>query len=144
MRHPLETLRSDAPKPPASRARSVSGLSKLIDQFDAARVKLVTTDNAVDMTTANGRALIGVTAVSPSSKPRSRRSVPGRCISSSGGAVRGSAASRTGSGGTARASRSSPRSSTAWPKRRDATGLEQQLATTNANLSTRQHDVLDA
>jgi DNA invertase Pin-like site-specific DNA recombinase len=44
-------------------ARSVSGFSKLIDQFDAARVKFVTTDGAVDMTTANGRALVGVTAV---------------------------------------------------------------------------------
>jgi DNA invertase Pin-like site-specific DNA recombinase len=44
-------------------ARSVSGFSKLMDTFDAAKVKFVTTDGAVDMTTANGRALIGVTAV---------------------------------------------------------------------------------
>jgi DNA invertase Pin-like site-specific DNA recombinase len=44
-------------------ARSVSGFSKLMEIFDDAKVKFVTTDGAVDMTTANGRALVGVTAV---------------------------------------------------------------------------------
>jgi len=44
-------------------ARSVSGFSKLMDTFDAANVKFATTDGVVDMTTASGRALVGVTAV---------------------------------------------------------------------------------
>src|SRR6266480_1488670 len=44
-------------------ARSVSGFSKLMETFDAARVKFVTTDGTVDMTTASGRALVGITAV---------------------------------------------------------------------------------
>jgi DNA invertase Pin-like site-specific DNA recombinase len=44
-------------------ARSVSGFSKLLETFDAAGVKLATTDGQVDMTTAAGRAMVQMTAV---------------------------------------------------------------------------------
>jgi DNA invertase Pin-like site-specific DNA recombinase len=44
-------------------ARSVSGFSKLVDTFEAAGVKLATTDGQVDMTTAAGRAMVQMTAV---------------------------------------------------------------------------------
>lgn len=44
-------------------ARSVSGFSKMLDQFDAADVKVATTDGQVDTTSAAGRAMVHMTAV---------------------------------------------------------------------------------
>jgi DNA invertase Pin-like site-specific DNA recombinase len=44
-------------------ARSVSGFSKLLEAFEAADVKMATTDGQVDMTTAAGRAMVQMTAV---------------------------------------------------------------------------------
>ena len=44
-------------------ARSVSGFSKLLENFEGAGVKLATADGQVDMTTAAGRAMVQMTAV---------------------------------------------------------------------------------
>lgn len=44
-------------------ARSVSGFSRMLETFEAARVKVATTDGQVDMTTAAGRAMVQMTAV---------------------------------------------------------------------------------
>jgi DNA invertase Pin-like site-specific DNA recombinase len=43
--------------------RSVSGFAKLVDRLEEARIVLVTTDGAVDMTTASGRAFAQMRSV---------------------------------------------------------------------------------